>query len=205
VDDPTKSRRLSQLPCPGTDGTFATPTPTRREGELWCHPIAGTEDASSKLTSLTSQGYEETGAAAACDGLGAGDAISAGSAGSAERGCLRLGLSCCCSSCSSRRGSIALWRDREEDRRDRPTSTNRRRARPVFRLRGGEAPTKVSGTAGASAWNMNMDIFGWGQDSESKEELKQKRLQEMEEAEAREELRKGREDRLERELEETGV
>lgn len=112
MDDPTKSRRLSQLPCPGTDGTFATPTPTRREGELWCHPIAGTEDASSKLTSLTSQGYEGTGAAAACDGLGAGDAISAGSAGSAERGCLRLGLSFCCSSCSSRRGSIALWRDR---------------------------------------------------------------------------------------------
>lgn len=54
-----------------------------------------------------------------------------------------------------------------------------------------------------------MNIFGWNSESESdmkdREESIRKRQQDMEDSEAREELRKAREDRLERELEETGA
>lgn len=108
VDVPIKSQRFSQLPCPGTDGKF--PTTTREGGEWWRHPIAGTEGVSGRMAALPCPGCEGVAAEAACAGLGAVDAGSAGSAGSAERLCLRLLVGVLIP--SSRRGSIALRRDK---------------------------------------------------------------------------------------------
>lgn len=108
VNDPMKSQRFSQLPCPGTDENFATTT--WEGGEWWRHPLAVTEGVSGRMAALPCQGCEGVAAEAACAGLGAVDAGSAGSAGSAERLGLRLLVGVLIH--SSGRGSIALRRDK---------------------------------------------------------------------------------------------
>lgn len=99
------------------------------------------------------------------------------------------------------------------DCRGRGSSRGARAALPpdtadvaVTRLRGGDAssPNGSKGDAKEVAkddasWGLNLNVFGWGADSEAeaeaKAEKKRKAKQDMEDAEAREEMRKAREER----------
>lgn len=90
----------------------------------------------------------------------------------------------------------------------------------VIRLRGGDASASSSSSSSSSSgigtgtkgnakglekekddasWGLNLNVFGWGGDSEAeaeaKAEKKRKAKQDMEEAEAREAMRKAREER----------
>lgn len=79
--------------------------------------------------------------------------------------------------------------------------------RAVIRLRGGDASSSPSsdirgnakGAKKNGSWGLNLNVFGWGGDNEAgaeaKAERKRKSKQDMEEAEAREAMRKAREER----------
>lgn len=87
--------------------------------------------------------------------------------------------------------------------------------RAVVGLRGGDASSSSSSSSSSSgikgdakgatkekddaSWGLNLNVFGWGGDSEAeaeaKAEKKRKAKQDMEEAEAREAMRKAREER----------
>ncbi|CAM9797704.1 unnamed protein product [Ectocarpus sp. 12 AP-2014] len=105
---------------------------------------------------------------------------------------------CVCQGCPSE----ASWLDPENGA---SISGSRRKgpAASVVRFRGGSASTRE--TKGAikedTGWGLNLNVFGWGGDNEAKTKAKQ----EAEDAEARDALRKAREERLERELEESGA
>ncbi|CAM9713756.1 unnamed protein product [Ectocarpus sp. 13 AM-2016] len=105
---------------------------------------------------------------------------------------------CVCQGCPTE----ASWLDPENGA---SISGSRRKgpAPSVVRFRGGSASTRE--TKGAikedSGWGLNLNVFGWGGDNEAKTKAKQ----EAEDAEARDALRKAREERLERELEESGA
>ncbi|CAN0160958.1 unnamed protein product [Scytosiphon promiscuus] len=83
----------------------------------------------------------------------------------------------------------------------------------VLRLRGGDAPPSSSSPSKTKVdikeeapWSINLNVFGWGgENTEAKAEEKKKAQQIIEHAQARDVMRKAREERLERELEESGA
>lgn len=95
---------------------------------------------------------------------------------------------CVCQGCPTE----ASWSDPENgasingSRRKGPAAS-------VVRFRGGSASTRE--TKGAikedTGWGLNLNVFGWGGDNEAKTKAKQ----EAEDAEARDALRKAREER----------
>lgn len=94
-----------------------------------------------------------------------------------------------------------------------PPDTADRDMTAVYRLRGGDAASSSSSSSSSgikgdgkggttkedASWGINLNVFGWGGDSgvgaEAKAEKKRKAKQDMEEAEAREAMRKAREER----------
>lgn len=80
---------------------------------------------------------------------------------------------------------------------------------PALGLRGGDVPASSRVRVDAEAPFWRIDVFGWGAGSkaeaEARADKKRKKAKEMEDAAARDALRKAREDRLERELAESGM
>ncbi|CAM9262502.1 unnamed protein product [Ectocarpus fasciculatus] len=112
-------------------------------------------------------------------------------------------MGCVCQGCTAE-GS---WLDPENG--GNITGSRRKGlAASVARLRGGSTSTReTKETKGATkakedtGWGVNLNVFGWGGDNEAKRKAKQ----DAEDADARDALRKAREERLERELEESGA
>ncbi|CAN0540558.1 unnamed protein product, partial [Ectocarpus sp. 12 AP-2014] len=94
---------------------------------------------------------------------------------------------CVCQGCPSE----ASWLDPENGA---SISGSRRKgpAASVVRFRGGSASTREAKSAikEDTGWGLNLNVFGWGGDNEAKTKAKQ----EAEDAEARDALRKAREE-----------